>query len=433
LNDIHLGALFTALIALVLLSAFFSSSETALISLNRYRLRHLAKRGHGGAIRAQKLLEKPDQLLGLILFGNTFANILVSSLATIIGLRLFGDSGIAIATGALTLILLIFGEVAPKTAAATAPEPIAWPAAYIYSFVMPLVLPLVRLIGLLANGLLKILGFNTNRHRSHGLTAAELQTLVRESSQHLPEQNVNLLLSVLELEQAQVEDIMIPRAEIVGIDLDEPWDHVLAQIKSASYSRMPVFNGSVENTVGVINVRRLFGPLMDNTLTLSKFKRLLREPYYVPEGTALTTQLLNFQTENRRSALVVDEYGDVQGLVTLEDILEEIVGDFTTSPLPDNTDIINEEDGSFILRGNMPIREINRELAIDLPTTDASTLNGLIIEALETLPTQGARITIENVQIDVLSVQNHAVDTARLKFIDEDNEPNTKSQTHGAS
>ncbi|MHB8920421.1 MAG: HlyC/CorC family transporter [Halothiobacillus sp.] len=421
MNDIPLGALLTALVILILLSAFFSSSETALISLNRYRLRHLAKRGHGGAIRAQKLLEKPDRLLGLILFGNTFANILVSSLATVVGLRLFGDSGIAIATGIMTFALLIFGEVAPKTAAATAPERFAWPAAYIYTFILPLILPLIRLISLLSNGLLNLLGFDTKTPRSHGLSSAELQTLVRESSQHLPEQNVNLLLSVLELEQAQVEDIMIPRADIAGIDLDAPWDNVLNQLKTANYSRMPVFNGSIENTVGIINVRRLFGPLMDNSLTLSKLKRLLREPYYVPEGTALTTQLLNFQTENRRSALVVDEYGDVQGLVTLEDILEEIVGDFTTSPVPDHNDIITETDGSFLLRGNMPIREINRELAIDLPTTDASTLNGLIIERLETLPIPGAAITLNGIQIDVLSVQHHAVDSARLTILQNDN------------
>jgi Mg2+/Co2+ transporter CorB len=242
---------------------------------------------------------------------------------------------------------------------------------------------------------------------------------VRESSQHLPEQHQNLLLSVLNLEQGQVEDIMIPRADIVGIDISAPWDEVLEQIKRAGYSRVPVFQGSVEHTLGIITVRRLFAPLMDGSLTLSHLKRLLREPYYVPEGTALTTQLLNFQNENRRSALVVDEYGDVQGLVTLEDILEEIVGNFTTSPVTDNDEIQAEPDGSYLLKGSMPIREINRELAIDLPTQEASTLNGLIIEQLETLPTVGAIVDLGGILISVESVQNRSVDTARLTITQE--------------
>jgi Mg2+/Co2+ transporter CorB len=411
--------LITALIILILLSAFFSSSETALVSLNRYRLRHLAKRGHGGAVRAQKLLEKPDRMLGLILFGNNFANILASSIATVVGLRLFGDSGIAIATGVMTFALLIFGEVAPKTAAAITPERFAWPAAYFYTVVMPPILPLIRLINLLANGLLHLLGFNTKTKHIQGLSAAELQTIVRESSQHLPEQHQNLLLSVLNLEQGQVEDIMIPRADIVGIDISAPWEDVLEQIKRVAYSRVPVFHGSVEHTLGIITVRRLFAPLMDGSLTLRQLKRLLREPYYVPEGTALTTQLLNFQKENRRSALVVDEYGDVQGLVTLEDILEEIVGNFTTSPVTDNDEIQAEPDGSYLLKGSMPIREINRELAIELPTQEASTLNGLIIEQLETLPTVGAIVDLGGILITVESVQNRAVDIARLTITHE--------------
>lgn len=411
--------LITALVILILLSAFFSSSETALISLNRYRLRHLAKRGHGGALRAQKLLEKPDRMLGLILFGNNFVNILASSIATVVGLRLFGDNGIAIATGVMTFALLIFGEVAPKTAAAISPERFAWPAAYFYNLIMTPILPLIRLINLLANGLLHLLGFNTKTKHTQGLSTAELQTIVRESSQHLPEQHQNLLLSVLNLEQGQVEDIMIPRADIVGIDISAPWEDVLEQIKRVAFSRVPVFNGSVEHTLGIITVRRLFAPLLDGSLTLSKLKRLLREPYYVPEGTALTTQLLNFQKENRRSALVVDEYGDVQGLVTLEDILEEIVGNFTTSPETDNDEIQAEPDGSYLLKGNMPIREINRELAIELPTQEASTLNGLIIEQLETLPTVGALVDLDGILITVESVQNRAVDTARLTITHE--------------
>jgi len=409
---------------LIALSAFFSSSETALMALNRYRLRHLAKRGHSGAMRAQRLLDQPDRLLGLILLGNNFVNILASSLATVLGLRLFGDTGIAIATGVMTLLLLLLGEVAPKTAAAINPERFAWPASYVYSVLIVPFRPLIMVVNLIANGLLRLLGINTQYYQSQALSTDELHTVVRESGKRLPQQHQTMLLSVLELGEATVEDIMIPRAEIQGIDLGLSWEETLEQIKHAHFSRMPVYSGTVENTIGIIKLRHLFEPLMDNSLTPSKLKRLLREPYYVPEGTPLTTQLLNFQHEHRRSALVVDEYGDVQGMVTLEDILEEIVGEFTTSPEAEHEGITAQGDGSFLVRGNVPIREVNRELAIELPTQEASTLNGLIIEHLESLPTQGARVTINNVEITVHSVRKRSVDTARVVITSEHDESN---------
>ncbi len=418
MNEIPIGVLTGSLVFLIALSAFFSSSETALMALNRYRLRHLAKRGHRGAVRAQRLLDQPDRLLGLILLGNNFINILASSLATVLGLRLFGDSGIAIATGAMTLVLLILGEVAPKTAAAIHPERFAWPASYVYTILMVPLRPVIKIVNLLANGLLRLFGINTTVYQSQALSTDELHTIVRESGKRLPAQHQNMLLSVLELGEATVEDIMIPRADIQGIDLDLSWEETLEQIRHANYSRMPVFMGSVENTIGIIKLRHLFEPLMDNSLTPSKLKRLLREPYYVPEGTPLTTQLLNFQHEHRRSALVVDEYGDVQGMVTLEDILEEIVGEFTSSPTTEHEGITEQTDGSFLIRGNVPIREVNRELGINLPTQDASTLNGLIIEHLESLPTQGASVIIENVEIVVRSVRKRSVDTARVVILE---------------
>ncbi|MFN2381655.1 MAG: HlyC/CorC family transporter, partial [Guyparkeria sp.] len=297
MNEIPLGFLFTALAVLIVLSAFFSSSETALMALNRYRLRHLAKQGHRGALRASKLLEQPDRLIGLILLGNNFINILASSIATVIGLRLFGDSGIAIATGAMTFLLLIFGEVAPKTAAAVFPERFAFPAAFVYSILIRPLRPVIWMINWLANNLLSIFGLHPSGAGSNALTRAELHTIVRESGQRLPDLDQTMLLSVLELGQASVEDIMIPRAEIVGIDITQDWDHILDQLIHAQYSRLPVFEGSVEHTIGIINVRRLIGPLIDQSLTLSRLKRRLAEPYYVPEGTPLTTQLLNFQRQ----------------------------------------------------------------------------------------------------------------------------------------
>jgi len=414
LNEIPLGFLFTALAVLIVLSAFFSSSETALMALNRYRLRHLARQGHRGARRATRLLEQPDRLIGLILLGNNFINILASSIATVIGLRLFGDSGIAIATGAMTFLLLIFGEVAPKTAAAVYPERFAFPAAFVYAFLIRPLRPLVWLINRMANGLLSIFGLHPSGAGSNALTRAELHTIVRESGQRLPDLDQNMLLSVLELGQANVEDIMIPRAEIVGIDIDQEWNAVLDQLIHAQFSRLPVFEGSVENTLSIINVRRLIGPLIDQSLTRSQLKRRVAEPYYVPEGTPLTTQLLNFRRQQRRSALVVDEYGDIQGLVTLEDILEEIVGEFTTSPDSDHEGITLLEDGRYIVRGNLPIREINRELQIDLPTEEVSTLNGLVIEKLESLPTVGAMVELPEAHIEVRTVRKRAVDTALI-------------------
>ncbi|MFO7582715.1 HlyC/CorC family transporter [Guyparkeria sp.] len=414
MNEIPLGFLFTALAVLIVLSAFFSSSETALMALNRYRLRHLAKQGQRGAILASRLLDEPDRLIGLILLGNNFVNILASSIATVIGLRLFGDSGIAIATGAMTFLLLIFGEVAPKTAAAVFPERFAFPASFVYSFLIRPLRPVIWLINWLANGLLSIFGLHPSGAGSNALTRAELHTIVRESGQRLPDLDQSMLLSVLELGKASVEDIMIPRAEIVGIDITQDWKDVLDQLIHAPYSRLPVFEGSVEHTIGIINVRRLIGPLIDQSLTLSRLKRRVAEPYYVPEGTPLTTQLLNFQRQERRSALVVDEYGDIQGLVTLEDILEEIVGEFTTSPDSDHEGITLQDDGRYIVRGNLPIREINRELEVELPTDEASTLNGLVIEQLESLPTVGATIDLPDAHIEVRTVRKRAVDTALI-------------------
>lgn len=411
-----MGALFGALAFLLVLSGFFSSSETALMALNRYRLRHLAREGHGGAARAQKLLERPDRLIGLILLGNNFVNILASAIATVIGLRLFGDSGIAIATGAMTFLVLIFGEVAPKTAAALHPERIAFPAARVYSLLIRPLMPIIRLINLMANGLLRLFRIDPNQVSSHALSAEELRTVVRESGQRLDTQHKEMLMAVLELEDATVEDIMVPRADTYGIDLDEDWDTVLDKLRQSPFSRLPVFHGDLDNVVGSINLRRLFDPLMHGTLTPQMLKQLLREPYFIPEGTPLTIQLLNFQRLKRRAGLVVDEYGDVLGLVTLEDLLEEIVGEFTTSPETGREEITRQADGSFVVSGAAPIREINRELGIELPTEDVSTINGLVMEYLETLPTVGAAITLENIRLEVLTVKKRAVEKALIRL-----------------
>lgn len=392
------------------------------MALNRYRLRHLARNGHKGAIRAQKLLEQPDRLIGLILLGNNFVNILASAIATVIGLRMFGDSGIAIATGVLTLTVLIFAEVAPKTAAAVYPERIAFPAAFVYSFLINPMRPILRLINLVANGLLNLIGLHPDKAIQHSLSQDELHTVVRDSGKRLPELHRSMLLSVLELGQANVEDIMIPRAEIIGIDLNADSSEIIRQLTTAPFSRLPVFDGSVEHTLGIVNVREMVAPLSEGHLNHAELKRHLHEPYYVPEGTPLPTQLLNFQRQKRRSALVVDEYGDIQGLVTLEDILEEIVGEFTTSPDSGHHGITTLARDRYLVRGNIPVREINRELQLNLPTEDASTLNGLIVERLEALPSVGSVVELPNARIEVKTVRKRSVETAEIVRIAPTNE-----------
>ena len=355
MDDISLSVLISTLIVLILLSAFFSGSETGLMTLNRYRLRHLASQGHRGARLAQKLLERPDKLIGLILLGNNFVNVLASTLATVIFMRLFGEAGIAVAAGILTLTLLIFGEVAPKTMAALHPERIAWPAAYIYTVLQKVFGPLVWAVGLLANSLLRLFGIKVTAGGSHDLSRDELRTLLGETGGLVSERYRTMLTGILDLEEAMVEDIMVPRQEMSGIDLDADWDEIQHTITSSAFGRLPVYRGTLDNIVGTINLRHLVPIAQRDELSLKTLVRSVDEPYYVPEGTSLHTQLLNFQREKKRMGLVVDEYGDILGLVTLEDILEEIVGEFTSQPDDDYPEIQPQEDGSFLIDGQTPL------------------------------------------------------------------------------
>lgn len=402
------------LIGLIMLSAFFSGSETALMTLNRYRLRHLAQEGHRGARLAQRLLERPDKLIGLILLGNNFVNVLASTLATLIFMRLFGEAGIAVAAGALTLTLLIFGEVAPKTMAALHPERIAWPAAYAYTGLQKVFGPLVWAVGLLANGLLRLFGVRVTTARGHDLSREELRTLLGESGGLVSERYQTMLLGILDLEEATVEDIMVPRPEMGGIDLEADWDDILRTIGSTPYSRLPVYRGALDHIVGTVNLRHLVPIIQKGELTLKSLMKSVEEPYYLPEGTSLHTQLLNFQREKKRMGLVVDEYGDILGLVTLEDILEEIVGEFTSQPDDECTEIQPQEDGSYLIEGQIPLREINKRLGTDLPTDTANTLSGLILEHLQALPDVGMRLEMSGCTVEVTRIARKVVEQARL-------------------
>lgn len=415
MDAIPLGALFTALIFLLVLSAFFSSSETGLMTLNRYRLKHLAKAKHPGAMRAQRLLERPDRLIGLILVGNNFVNVLASAIATVIGLRLYGDVGIAIATGVLTLVVLIFSEVAPKTLAALHPERIAFPAAFIYIPLLKLLYPLVWIVNQAANGLLKLLGVSTDQAGGHALSREELRTVVLEAGAMIPKRHQKMLLNLLDLEKATVEDIMIPRNEVVGVDLKDDIDEITDLLTHTQYTRLPVFEESIDHVVGILHLRNIVPLLKRGALTHADLRSVVREPYFIPEGTSLTRQLLNFQRESRRTGLVVDEYGDIQGLVALEDILEEIVGEFTTDPAALNKDITPLEDGSYLIDAGANVRDLNRALHTELPTDGPKTLNGLILEHMEDIPEAGTSLLLAGYPIDIVQTKDNAVKTARIR------------------
>jgi len=409
LDDTPIGILFAALGGLFLLSAFFSGSETALMALNRYKLRHLAEQGHKGAQRAQALLDKPDRLIGLILLGNNFVNILITQLATLIALRLYGDAGLAIATGVLTLMLLIFAEVAPKTLAALHAEKVAYPAAWIYTPLLKIAYPLVWLVNLLANGLLRLLGVPVEARGNAALSREELRTVLNEANSLIPREHQKMLIGILDLERITVEDIMVPRNEIVGIDLNDDWDEIIDQLANTSYTRLPVYRDSIDQVLGFIHVRNILKLLLRKRLTPDTFQEHLRPVYFIPEGTSLNQQLLNFKRERRRIGLVVDEYGEILGLVTLEDLLEEIVGEFTTDPSGYSRHITPQEDGTWLIDGSTHIREINRVLGWDLPTDGPRTLNGLILEHLEMIPRPGTSVLIGGHPMEVVKVEDNAI------------------------
>ncbi len=414
MNHISTSSLFITLGLLILLSGFFSSSETGLMSLNRYRLKHQAKKGSRGARLALKLLDRPDRLLGLILLGNNFVNILASAIATILALRLFGEAGIAIATGLLTFVILIFAEVAPKTLAALHPERIAFPAAYIYTPLLKAIYPLVYIVNLIANSLLKIFGVDPDKKQHDGFSVEELRSVVMETSQLVPQKHQDMLLGLLNLEHATVDDIIVPRNEITALDLNESWDEIIDDLTTCQRTRLPVYRDDINNIVGIIHMRQVINLLTRDELTLENLENQIREAYFIPEGTSLYQQLVNFQKNKRRTALTVDEYGDVQGLVTLEDILEEIVGEFTTDSPINNSNIIKNNDGSYLISANTHIREINRSLNISLPTNGPKTLNGLILEYLQSIPTPGTSLLIAHHPVEVIKTLNNAVQMARL-------------------
>jgi len=420
LEDASISSLSILLVILIFCSAFFSSSETGMMSLNRYRLKHLAKNNHPGARKASKLLERPDRLIGLILIGNNFVNILASAIATVIAVRIWGDAGIAIATGGLTLVVLIFAEVTPKTLAAMHPERIAFPAALLLLPLLKLFYPLVYAINMITNGIFRILGIKTSGEDSHNLSTEELRTIVNEAGALIPQRNQSMLLGVLELNDVTVNDIMIPRNEVEGIDLDQDMEKILDQLSKTRHTRLPVYQGDINQICGVLHMRNLAQLIQQGKVTKAAITAVVHEPYFVPESTPLHTQLLNFQKQSRRIGIVVDEYGDVEGVVTLEDILEEIVGEMSHDEAQTNQDVHPQDDGSYIIDGQAYVREINKSLSWELPTNGPKTLNGLIIETLESLPEGNVCMRVDNYRMETLQISENTIKTVRVVALERD-------------
>ncbi len=415
MDDIPLWGFFALLTLLFCFSAFFSGSETALMALNRYRLRHRAERGERAARYTQNMLNKPDRLIGVILLGNNLTNIFITQLASYIGFRLSGEMGVAVATGALTVSLLIFAELTPKTLAAAHAEKVAYPAAYILRPLMGRFSPatwIAWLVNLVANNILRLFGVDAQQQASLALNTEELKSVVNEGNL-IPESHQEMLGNILDLEKATVDDIMIPRNEIVGIDLNDKWGTIVEQVTNSEHTRLPVYRESMDHITGFVHLRKLLFLMHEGELNRKNFEALIRESYYVPEGTSLTKQLLAFKLEKRRIGLVVDEYGDIQGLITLEDILEEIVGEFTTDPSA-SKDIYPQHDGSYIVDGGTHIRDINKTLGWALDTEGPKTLNGMITEYLERIPESGTSLKLDGHTIEIVIAENNAVKTARL-------------------
>lgn len=402
------------LIILILLAAFFSLAETGLMATNRYRLRHKARMKKSYAVVLIKLLKRPDRVLGAVLIGSTFANILASSLTTLIAFHFWGDKGALLAAIVLTLIILIFAEIAPKTLAAFYPDQVARWVTYPIHFLQKILYPLVWLANVVTNGLLRLLRVRVTSSAIEPLSREELRSIVYDTTGKISRQYQNMLLSILDLNKLTVDDVMIPPHEIIGVNIEHSWERIVEQIKKSYQDAIPVYNDNINQVLGILNVHDILHILLDEKkLNKDILQQYLQKPYFVPEGTSLYTQMGYFQQSKDKVALVVDEYGEVQGLLTLDDILEEIVGDFTSSISPSKR-IQKQPDESYFVDGALTVREFNRVSGWELPLRGPRTINGLIIEYLEALPHSGTAVLIADYPIEILQVKENRVKLARI-------------------
>jgi len=407
--------LFIVLVVLIILSGFFSGSEIGMMSINRYRLRHLVKKNNKQAIRVNKMLMRPDRLLSVILIGNTLANIIASTVATLIGQRLYGDAGVAIATLILSIVILVISEMAPKTLAAMYPQQVAFTVSLPLKFLQRIMAPLVQTISWVTNGILRLCGVNMNQAQREALSGEELRSVVHEAEGLLPAGHKSMLLGVLDLEMATVEDIMIPKADIVGIDLEQSWHDILDQLETAQHTRLPLYRDSIDQLVGIVHVRNILNLALDDCLDKENLLQAADAPYFIPEATPLNIQMLNFQKEKERSCFVVDEYGDLLGLVTMEDILEEVVGEFTTDIAALSKDVVYQDDGSVIVDASITLRHLKRLTGWQMPAIGPRTLSGLIIEHLGYIPPADCCLWMDSYQIEILKVSDNMIKTVRMQ------------------
>lgn len=419
-EETSLTVLLVSFLLLILASAYFSSSETGMMSLNRYRLKHLRRNHHPGATRASKLLESPDKLIGVILIGNNFVNFLAASIATSIAVVVLGDPAPLATAVVLTLVVLIFAEVTPKTIAALHPETIAYPSSLLLIILLRVLYPVVWIINIVSNGLVRLLGFQSvgDDSQQH-LTPEELRTVVYESSERMPRRRHGMLLNILDLEKVRVDEIMVPKNDIIGVDIEDDLKDILDQISSAHHTRIPVYKQNMDNLIGILHMRSTGKFLKLETLNKAAILQETTEVYYIPESTPLHTQLFNFQKKKLRMAVVVDEFGAIKGMVTLEDILEEIVGEFTTDLTTNHKDIHAQDDGSFLIDGSATIRDINRTLSWQLDASGAKTLNGLLMEILESIPDSLVGVKLDGYYAEIVQVKDNVIRTVRMREIDE--------------
>ncbi|MEE3087988.1 MAG: HlyC/CorC family transporter [Pseudomonadota bacterium] len=427
-DEASLGILIFSFLALIVASAYFSSSETGMMSLNKYRMNHLRRGQHAGATRASKLLEKPDKLIGVILIGNNFVNFLAASIASSITILILGEPAPFTTAIVLTLVVLIFAEVTPKTIAALYPERIAYPSSIVLGVLLKVLYPIVWAVNFVSNTLVRTLGFHPQADSSdQQLSQEELRTVVHESESRLPKKRQGMLLNILDLEKVQVDQIMVPRNEVTGLDIEDAMEDILEQIASAQHTRLPVYRKDIDNIVGVLHMRSAGRLIKTENLNKAAIIQETTEPYFIPDSTPLHTQLFNFQSKKLRLAVVVDEFGAVKGIVTLEDILEEIVGEFTTDLADSNRDIFAQEDGSYLIDGGTSIRDINRTLSWQLDSESANTLNGVLMEVLQSIPDASVGVKLDGYYAEILQVKDNVFRTVKMwEVTPQENLPFTK-------
>ena len=416
MDDIPISALLTALAILLVISAFFSVSEISMMSLNRYRLRHLCQQGHHGAKLTASLLAQTDKLLGVILLGNNLVNAMAAALVTIIAVRFFGNSELAVslATLVVTFLILVFSEISPKVMGAAYPEQVAFPASYVLKPLIRLFYPVIWFINLFVQALLWVLRMSPKSAQEHKISMPELRNLVLEASGFIPKKHQSVLLNLFELEAVTVDDVMTPRSQIEAIDLSADPDVLWQQLTTSHHTQLPVYQDELNNIIGIVHTRKVLHQTQGERISIEGLKQILREPYFIPVGTPLLTQLQNFQENQRKSGMVVDEYGDLQGLVTMADILEEIVGEFTTRSPLQTAFFHAQEDGSWLIDGSSSLRDLNRKLATKFPTDGPKTLNGLVLEYFEDIPEAGTSFRIADHTLEIVQTQDRVVKVVRL-------------------